>query len=397
MHGYDVDPDLVIVGGGIGGAVLACLVGRAGKRVVVLERSAGPPDWVRPEILWPATVGVLSSLIPRSELEREALLSLQGITVAVGEQKLLSITPERLREFEVQPRSTDPNRTRELLLRLGSFELRRGVEVTGVLKQGSRIEGVRFREITTGAEGEVLARLTVGDDGAQSVVRRACGIEIRTRMFPLDFLCLGFRWPSSLPPARGRVWLDRRRGSRIFALLALPLPGERGAGVVLARPEVFDGSREVQGEWRGFAESDAVIQEIAGERAFPEGFVRVRRPWGHAARYGSKGAVLLGDAIHPVSPAGGQGANMSVADAVVLAELLLAGEAPLDEYERRRRAANERSLLFTRRASMVLGLARWLPINLPVSHLLRWVDRHPSVLRRVLRFASTAFQEGRAT
>jgi 2-polyprenyl-6-methoxyphenol hydroxylase-like FAD-dependent oxidoreductase len=53
--------------------------------------------------------------------------------------------------------------------------------------------------------------------------------------------------------------------------------------------------------------------------------VRVRRLWGHAKKYGIAGAMLMGDAAHPVSPAGGQGANMSVADATAMAELLMDG------------------------------------------------------------------------
>ena len=58
--------DFLIVGGGIGGLVLAELLGRDGKRVVVLERSTGPPPWNRPEVLWPATIELLLSLAPDS-------------------------------------------------------------------------------------------------------------------------------------------------------------------------------------------------------------------------------------------------------------------------------------------------------------------------------------------
>jgi len=50
--------DVIIAGGGIGGAVLAQLLSRGGQRVIVLERSAAPPNWLRPEILWPATIEV---------------------------------------------------------------------------------------------------------------------------------------------------------------------------------------------------------------------------------------------------------------------------------------------------------------------------------------------------
>ncbi len=42
--------DNLIVGGGIGGAVLANLLARGGKRVVVLEKNLVPPPIARPEM-----------------------------------------------------------------------------------------------------------------------------------------------------------------------------------------------------------------------------------------------------------------------------------------------------------------------------------------------------------
>ena len=56
--------DILIVGGGIGGAVLANLLARGGKRVAVLEKNLVPPPIARPEILWPHTVQFLRTLIP---------------------------------------------------------------------------------------------------------------------------------------------------------------------------------------------------------------------------------------------------------------------------------------------------------------------------------------------
>ena len=53
--------DFVIAGGGIGGTVLATLLGRQGLRVRVLERATGPPPFVRPEVLWPVTVEFLGN------------------------------------------------------------------------------------------------------------------------------------------------------------------------------------------------------------------------------------------------------------------------------------------------------------------------------------------------
>jgi 2-polyprenyl-6-methoxyphenol hydroxylase-like FAD-dependent oxidoreductase len=102
--------------------------------------------------------------------------------------------------------------------------------------------------------------------------------------------------------------------------------------------------------------------------------------------------VLIGDAIHPVSLAGGQGANMSVHDARALADLFLSDHPRVvEEYERRRRPANDRSLSITRRAADAVegrGLSRvarrfgrWLPklANLPL------------IQQQLLREASRAF------
>jgi 2-polyprenyl-6-methoxyphenol hydroxylase-like FAD-dependent oxidoreductase len=373
--------------------VLAGLLGRGGKRVTVIEKNMGPPAFSRPEVLWPATMEVLSSLASREVLEKEAVLPLQGLAVHHGRRRLLAMTPQVLEEARVRPSSTDPGQTREQLLRLGAFELRRGVEVIAVLKEADRVIGVRARDVASQKETEILAPLTVGDDGAHSLIREACGIEMKTRVFPLDFLCFGFEWPPSLPAATGRAWLnvDGLR-SGLFALLALPFPGGRGAGVAAVRPRIFEKGSEPEAAWERFCRTDETIREVVRGRVFPGGFTRVRRPWGHSSRYGAAGAVLLGDAAHPVSPVGGQGANMSVADACALAEILLHAEPDvLGAYERRRRPSNERSLVFTRRAAFVLGLTGWPFFPRILAAALGWVDRRPELLRRFLQFASTAF------
>jgi 2-polyprenyl-6-methoxyphenol hydroxylase-like FAD-dependent oxidoreductase len=125
----------------------------------------------------------------------------------------------------------------------------------------------------------------------------------------------------------------------------------------------------------------------------PEDFFHVRRPWGHAKRYGAPGALILGDAAHPVSPAGGQGANMSIADAKALAEAFLREPTdPLPEYESRRRPANARSLNFTRLAALGMRVPS-LVRNLAYPRALRWFGRRPHRFARLLRTASTAFQD----
>jgi len=387
--------DVIIVGGGIGGAVLANLLGRSRKSCIVLEREAHPLAIVRPEILWPATVATLSGLLPARELHGSALLPLHGLRFFLEGAPVLRVMPADLARARVQPYSTDPGRTRELLTEAGGFELRRGVEVTEVLRHGSRVVGVRARDTVTGVATELLADWTVGDDGAHSRVREACGIPIRLRTFPVDFLCFATDQPGASShglPTDVRLWLRREHGMLDMGMALFPLPRGRAVGLVPVRHDAFEDAPRLAARWRAFLESNAEAAEAAGGRRFPEDFVHIRRAWGHARRYGGAGAALLGDAAHPVSPAGGQGANMSVADAVELADALVRRPSNfLAEYEQRRRPANRRSMLFTRGAAAVLALPAALTGRLGPAVLQR-LGRRTGGLRAILRQASTAFQ-----
>jgi 2-polyprenyl-6-methoxyphenol hydroxylase-like FAD-dependent oxidoreductase len=69
--------------------------------------------------------------------------------------------------------------------------------------------------------------------------------------------------------------------------------------------------------------------------------------------------VIVGDAAHVHSPAGGQGMNTGIQDAVALGHALAAvlvrgdSESQLDEYERTRRPVAEREVAFTDRMTRV--------------------------------------------
>jgi 2-polyprenyl-6-methoxyphenol hydroxylase-like FAD-dependent oxidoreductase len=386
--------DFLIVGGGIGGAVLANLLGQRGQRVVLLEKGRTAAPQARPEVLWPATVESLRTLIPE-RLEQRWLLPIRGGVVVYRNKELLRFGPEVFDSAGVQPYSTA--NTRELLLEHAACELQRGMEVTEVLRDGGRVVGVRARDIGSGAEREVLADWTVGDDGMHSVIRRGCGLPMNLVSLPVQLLGFAFDWPARLPVNAVRAWLNKDRNQTgVLGMPVAPLPEGKGVGLIPMWPEVGEDETRLQAALRVFAAQDPDLDELLGTRADPATFTRFRLGFGRTPCFGCAGALLMGDAAHPVTPAGGQGANLSVADALVIAEAAL--ERPkqlLDEYERRRRAPTQRSMSLSRSANRVLSLPRFV-LHMGLA-MLPWAARRlnnrPARFGRLLRMAAEAFRE----
>lgn len=384
--------DFLIVGSGIGGAVLANLLGRRGKRVLVLERDRTPPPQMRPEILWPATVQVLRALLP-AHLEERWLLPIRGLVLIYRRRPLLQFGPEVFQAAGVQPCST--SNTRELLMQQAPCEYQRGVEVTAVLRDSVRVVGVRARDGR--AERDILADWIIGDDGAHSLIRRGSGLPMRIAHLPLDFLGFRFEWPARLPAGVLHLWLNEDRvDSGLLGMPAFPLPEGKGVALLPVWADTFRNERFLPSALRNFFAQDPLLAEVASARGSDGEMAHYHLSWARQPCFGTSGTLLLGDAAHPVTPAGGQGANASVADALVLAETAL--ERPgqlLDDYAKRRRAAVQRSLSISRGAHRVFSLPppvrRLGLLGLPWAA--RWLNRRPEQFGHFLRTAAEAFQD----
>jgi 2-polyprenyl-6-methoxyphenol hydroxylase-like FAD-dependent oxidoreductase len=382
--------DFLIVGGGIGGTVLAHLLARQGKRVEVLERERAPRHVVRPEVFWPTTVASISPLLSHVPAESWQV-PIQELRAFPGGGRSYSVGHEFFEQLGFHPCSTDPNVTRSALVDGSGLAIRRGVEVTELLRDGPRVVGVRARDTATGQTEEITARWIIGDDGPRSRVREACGIAIDVRPMNLLLACCEFAWPAELPAATVHIVVNPQRSrSGVVVCGAIPLPAGRGIALVIMRPRLQDDPAAAADGLAHFARSDPIIGRILAGRRYPEEFTRIQPHFGHAAAYGAPGVVLLGDAAHPVTPAGGQGANMAVADAVALAACAAEGDERLVErFDRRRRAANERSVAISRQVARGWRLPSWL-----FNALLPWGIRHlasrPERLARLLRRFATA-------
>jgi 2-polyprenyl-6-methoxyphenol hydroxylase-like FAD-dependent oxidoreductase len=354
--------DVVIVGAGIGGAVLALDLGRRGWSVALVERESAPPKIARPEIIWSPTPKALERYGVADAIRTHASVKLEAIEIG-GETPWLRITRDDFDAAGVDAYSTNPSMTRQIIAgaaaATGNVTIHRGIAIEELLRDGDRVIGVR------GASFAMRARLVVGDDGGHSVVRTQLGIPITLTPFPIDFVTAMIpHW--ELPPNRARVWIEKS-GARAY----IPWPDNEG---ILLIP-------------------------LPADAPMPEGrdFKRVSRPFGHAPSYVANGAALIGDAVHPMTPAGGQGANASIWDALALADVadaaLRANDLSRDRlsaYEKVRRPINEQSVAISRLARRAFRTGRVLPLSLLAPIALRLVPK-----RAVLRtFASAFVHEG---
>lgn len=199
---------------------------------------------------------------------------------------------------------------------------------------------------------EIRADYIVGADGMHSVVRAAAGIGFRGHAYQESFTLADVKLSGDVPVAEILLFY-----ARAGLLVVAPLPGERYR-IVAPVPDA------------PAQPSHAFIQQLLDSRGFGAGRAVVSDVlWGSHFRihhrvadtYRSGRLVLAGDAAHVHSPAGGQGMNLGIQDAVALAGVLgrvAAGESDelLDAYNQARRPIAQRVLRLTDRLTRLATL-----------------------------------------
>lgn len=309
----------VIVGGGPAGMVLGLLLARAGIEVTVFEKHADFLRDFRGDTVHPVTLRLLDELglfekfdaLPHSRIER-ARFDLGGREVTVVDFGRLHL-PHRYIALVPQWDFLD------LLADAGNaeptFTLRMQTEVTGLLRDGDAITGVRFE----GPEGpgELRADLTVACDGRTSRVRQEAGLT--THEFPVPFDVGWFR----LDRIQDTPYQLTPRLSAGLALLLIPREGYFQAGCFLPK------GGEPQLHARGLDTFRTQVADLV-----PEASVDRLTSWddikvldvrlNRLRRWHRRGLLCIGDAAHAMSPVGGVGINLAVADAVATARILAA-------------------------------------------------------------------------
>ena len=315
--------DIAIVGGGIAGSALAKVMAEQGGRVLVLEREIAFRDRVRGEALMPwgtaeaKELGILDTMMASGGHELRWWDSYQGAT-RTGHRELPSTTtPKTAATTFFHPQ------IQECLIQGAAdagAEVRRGARVIGISLEAAP-------SVTVDVDGQqrvVHARLVVGSDGKDSLIRAAGGFSIkRDRGHNLVAGILLDDCPVSDDACH--AWLEPDLG---LWILIFP-QGEGRARAYVCYPESagyrLSGERDIprfieQAVRAGVPAEHYTSAKPAGPLATFEGAASwVEHPY-------RGGLALIGSAAADPDPTWGQGLSMALRDVRVLRDNLLRNE-----------------------------------------------------------------------
>lgn len=387
MSSYDV----IIAGGGLGGLCAAVGLRRAGLRALVLERDnslAGRPQGYRININVSGDTA-LRACLPESHCELYRETSHRQVDPSV-DLFTTDLAPLQHRTAEVSadgptPAAVDRGILRAILLDAAE-EVRFGSEVVDVKSFDNQVE-VHIRD-----GSRIQAGLLVAADGATSSLRRRLLPEQEPELLqtigiygraPLDTGALTWLPRGvvdqrfvGVTDARGTTlalgaWYPRRApteaASALVPGLELPTTSPYIMWVLLCPIDVAPGPGSDPETLHRFAlnatsEWSPAATRFVRDAIVPDTFRVTLRSVASIPSWSTGRITFLGDAIHAMSPAGGEGANTAFGDAAALASCLRAnGLEGLAGYERDLRERAQRAL--DRSARYGKSLAQEGPAN----------------------------------
>lgn len=341
--------DVIIVGGGMVGAAVACALGNSPLRVAVVEQQL--PEAFSPEQPHDLRVSALS-------IASRRILETIGAWDGVMQRRWCPF--KRMRVWETAGDTefcSDAidypelgyiveNRVTQLALleRLADFQnvtLFCPASIKNIVY--TPLNGSDTRAEVELSDGQILtAKLLVAADGGASRVRQAVGLGVNNHDYQQHALVL---YVETDYPQQDITWQRFvASGPQAF----LPLTGHYAS---LVWYNSADEVRRLKGlpEAQLLKELSATfpaclgnLKAVLGRSSFP---LRCQ----HAQAYIKPGVALVGDAAHMINPLAGQGVNIGFLDAAALAEVVLeavqlgqsiADERVLKRYEQLRRTEN---------------------------------------------------------
>lgn len=336
--------DVIIVGGGMVGATVACALGDSDLKVALIEQVM--PELFNAKQIHDLRVSALS-------IASQKILQTVGAWDAIVHMRMCPY--KRMRVWETAG-DTEFNCDGIAYEALGHIVENRIIQLA-LLERAQHFSNVDFFCPATITKldynqgkgsveldnGRILsAKVVVGADGGQSQVRQMAGIGVTSWDYQQHAMVISVETDYAQQDITWQRFVST--GPQAF----LPLTGSHGSIVWYNTPEDVKHLKALPKAellvelTETFPECLGKINAILGVASFP-----LKRQ--HAQMYVKQGIALVGDAAHMINPLAGQGVNIGLLDAAMLAEILIDGHTKgrdianidvLKRYERLRRYEN---------------------------------------------------------
>lgn len=404
--GTQTDYDVVIVGAGLIGAAMALALRDSGLRLALIDTH--PLQQIVPSSSFDARV---SAITPASRLFFQSL----GVWDLMQQQRVSPYTHMHVREADgtgsIHFCAADVHAAA-----LG-YIVENRVSVAAMHQQlqqqplltclmPASVQAIHSRQhdvhLTLDHQQQISARLLIAADGAQSPVRTMAGFATREWDYEHEAIVCSVKTEQPHDHCARQIFMD----DGVLAFLPLQSSGEDSghwcsivwsalparAQALMGLPDaVFRGTLGYASEhWLGR------ITECSQRFSF-----LLRQS--HALDYFKDRIVLVGDAAHSIHPLAGQGANLGLSDANVLARELIrataAGRDPADpvvlsRYQRQRKPHNLAMMLMMEGFKRLYA-DRPLPLRWLRNVGMKTVDHWPMIKHQLIREAMGTTRDSR--
>jgi 3-demethoxyubiquinol 3-hydroxylase len=337
--------DVIVIGGGMVGAAVACSLGGSPLRVAVIENAPpqpflpGQPHDLRVSALSIASKKILETVGAWRGIENKRVCPFRRMRVweTAGDTEFCSddidypqlgyIVENRVIQLALLERLTEFDNTTLILPAV--------------------IDKINYSASNPSelilADGRVLTTsVLVAADGGQSRVRQAVGLGVTSWDYKQHALVI------YIETEYGQQDITWQRFMPTGPQAFLPLTGHYGSIVWYHSPDEVNRMKALSHEElknelvAAFPDALGQVNQVLATASFP-----LKRQ--HAQAYVKPGVVLVGDAAHMINPLAGQGVNIGLLDAAALGEVLCdavkRGKKPSDlavlrRYEKMRRIEN---------------------------------------------------------
>lgn len=385
--------DVVIVGGGIIGATLACSIANTGLKIAIIDGRSGV---INGELAYD---GRASAIALRSVQVWQSIgvwsgMTAKGVTpmhkVLVSDQD--SSTIVELHRSDIQTEVLGYVVENAVSYPVIWEKIRQCPAVTPLLGQVQAVydRGDHMEIVVEGLAEPLRAKLLVGADGAKSTVRQLANIPSTHKTYAQTCLVLTIRAANG----HSHTAYEKFRHAGPFAVLPLTdnrfcivwTVSKNDAGPLLALSEsefMEELARNIGSE----------LMQKLGKISLVSAPAPYYPQWQHSHSYHQPRIVLIGDSAHTTHPIGGQGVNLGIRDVAVLTKVLkqallshkdIGDRQVLGDYEQQRYWDNLTTILVTDLTNQLFSNDFWLWQG--VRHLGLNVLQTVSPLRQLLMY-----------